>query len=96
MLHPLAICIAFQSKMTLLTSDSSTVSKGFLFRLLMMDREHEKQKGGRDRRIHFKSQKWACLVLLKIKPKERLPVEDRVSVVSYVNMQLHVCKHTQS
>ena len=100
-IHPLAICMAFQSKMTLLASYSSPALKCFLFRLLMMDREHEKQKvketeeQGSDRR-HFKSQKWACLILLKIKPEQRVPVEDRVSVVSYVNLKLHVCKHTHS
>lgn len=36
--------MAFPSKMALLTSDSSPESKCFLFRLLMRDREHEKQK----------------------------------------------------
>lgn len=36
--------MAFQSKMALLASDSSPESKCFLFRLLMTDREHEKQK----------------------------------------------------
>ena len=99
--RPLAICMAFQSKMTLLASHSSPASKCFLFRLLMMDREREKQKvkgieeqGSNGR--HFKSQKWACLTLLKIKPAEGFPVEDRVSVVSYVNVQLHMCKHTRS
>lgn len=93
--------MAFQSKMTLLASDSSPASMCFLFRLLMMDREHEKQKvkgteekggdGG-----HFKSPKWACLILLKIRPEEGLPAEDRFFVVSYVNMQLDICKHTHS
>lgn len=31
-----------------------------------------------------------------IRPEEGLPAEDRFSVVSYVNMQLYICKHTHS
>lgn len=96
---PLAICMAFQSKMALLASDLSPESKCFLFRLLMADREHKKQqvKGkepSSDGR-HFKSQNWACFVLLSIKPEES-SLQKTVSVVPHVNTRLHVCEHTCS
>lgn len=44
----------------------------------------------------LKAKKWACLIFLKVKSEEGLPIEDRDSVVSYVNMPLHVCQHTRS